>query len=211
MQIAIIEDNNQYRQCLVDSLQVFSDCEVIHALPNALNISRHFYEQMPDVVLLDINMPGLDGIEALKEISAKFPGVQVVMLSVHVEMEKVIKCMEHGAKGYLVKDKDSITKIVESLRMLHSGNYNEEFPLNGTLANRVLQHFLQKEKTVDDKLSELKLTERQKQILHLLHEGKSYKKIADECFISIQTLNSHIRAIYPKLNIRSRGEINKFF
>ena len=115
------------------------------------------------------------------------------------------------ADKYLPKDKDSIVKIVDSLRMLYNGNYNEEFPLNGTLANKVLQHFLNKEKTINNKLDEYKLTQRQQEVLKQLYEGKSYKRIAQDCNISVDTLNSHIKAIYPKLNIRSRGEISKFF
>lgn len=211
MLIAIIEDNNTYRECLVKSMSTFPDCIVIHSLPNALHISTHFYKQTPDVALVDINMPGLDGLAAIKEITTYFPTVQCVMLSVNAALDMVLKCMEYGAKGYLLKDKDTIVKIVDSLRTLHSGNYNEEFPLNGTLANKVLQHFVKNEKTVNEKLEEYKLTTRQKEILKELHAGKSYKQIAAECNISVETLNSHIRAIYPKLSIKSRGEISKLF
>ena len=211
MLIAVIEDNTKYRECLVKSLNAFPDCTVIHSLSNALNIDRNFAVETPDLALVDINMPGRNGMEAVKEITENYPGVQCIMLTVNAEMDIVLKCMQYGAKGYLVKDKDSIVKIVDSLRMLHSGNYNEEFPLNGTLASKVLLHFVNNEKKVADKLGDYKLTERQKEILKELHKGKSYKQIADECSISVETLNSHVRAIYPKLNIKSRGEISKFF
>ena len=211
MLIAVIEDNTKYRECLVKSLNAFPDCTVIHSLSNALNIDRNFAVETPDLALVDINMPGRNGMEAVKEITENYPGVQCIMLTVNAEMDIVLKCMEYGAKGYLVKDKDSIVKIVDSLRMLHNGNYNEEFPLNGTLANKVLQHFLQKEKTISSKLTDYKLTNRQQEVLKQLYEGKSYKRIAEDFNISIDTLNSHIKAIYPKLNIKSRGEISKFF
>ena len=207
MRVAIIEDNNSYRECLSNSLSAFQDIEVVHALCNALHISEHFDEQLPDIALLDINMPGLSGLDAIKEISKKYPTVQCVMLTIDAGLDTVIKCMQYGAKGYLVKDKDSINKIVESIRTLYSGNYNEEFPLNGTLANKVLLYFMQKEKTLSNKMDEYKLTNRQKEVLKLLYDGGSYKQIADVCNISIETLNSHIKAIYPKLNINSRGEI----
>jgi DNA-binding NarL/FixJ family response regulator len=211
MLIAVIEDNNKYRECLVKSINAFPDCTVIHSLSNALNIDRSFAIEEPQLALLDINMPGRSGMEAVKEITENYPAVQCVMLTVNAELDIVLKCMEYGAKGYLVKDKDSIVKIVDSLRMLHNGNYNEEFPLNGTLANKVLQHFLQKEKTLSSKLDDYKLTNRQQEVLKQLYEGKSYKRIAEDFNISIDTLNSHIKAIYPKLNIKSRGEISKFF
>ena len=210
MLIAFIEDDNKYRECLVKTLNAFPDCTVIHSLSNALHIDRHFAIEEPQLALLDINMPGRSGLEAVKEITENYPAVQSVMLTINAELDLVLKCMEYGAKGYLVKDKDSILKIVDSLRMLHNGNYNEEFPLNGTLANKVLQHFLQKEKTLSNKLDEYKLTQRQQEVLKHLYEGKSYKRIAQDCNISVDTLNSHIKAIYPKLNIKSRGEISKF-
>jgi len=211
MLIAVIEDNTKYRECLVKSLNAFPDCTVIHSLGNALNIDRYFAVEEPNLVLVDINMPGRSGIEAVKEITENYPTVQCVMLTVNAELDIVLKCMQYGAKGYLVKEKDSIVKIVDSLRMLYNGNYNEEFPLNGTMANKVLQHFLQKEKTLSSKLNDYKLTNRQQQVLKQLYEGKSYKRIAEDFNISIDTLNSHIKAIYPKLNIKSRGEISKFF
>ena len=211
MLIAVIEDDTKYRECLVKSLNAFPDCTVIHSLSNALNIDRSFAVEEPQLALLDINMPGRSGMEAVKEISENYPNVQCVMLTINAEMDIVLKCMEYGAKGYLVKDKDSIVKIVDSLRMLYNGNYNEEFPLNGTLANKVLQHFLQKERTLSSKLDDYKLTHRQQEVLKQLYEGKSYKRIAEDFNISVDTLNSHIKAIYPKLNIKSRGEISKFF
>jgi DNA-binding NarL/FixJ family response regulator len=207
MLIAIIEDNNKYRDCLASGLAVFPDCTVIHKMSNALHIEKYFDDELPDIAVIDINMPGLDGVAAVKEINAKYPTVQCVMLTVNADLDMVFKCMQNGAKGYLIKDKDSITKIVDSIRILHNGNYNEEFPLNGTLANKVLNHFLQKEKTVDQKLDEYKLTPKQKEILLLLYNGKSYKQIAGEINISVDTLNTHIKAIYPKLNIKSKGEI----
>jgi DNA-binding NarL/FixJ family response regulator len=207
MQIAIIEDNAKYRECLAGGLAIFPDCEVVHKLSNALHIATHFYQTLPHIALIDINMPGLDGVAAVKEITEKFPTVHCIILTVLADMDMVIKCMQNGAKGYLVKDKDSITKIVDSMRILYHGNYNAEFPLNGTLANKILAHFAKKETTIKEKLDTYSLTDRQKEILLHLYEGKSYKQIADECNIALETLNSHIKAIYPKLSINSRHEI----
>lgn len=211
MRIAIIEDNNKYRACLAHSLSIFSDCTVVHQLNNALHIKENFVLDIPDIAIIDINMPGINGVEAVKQIVTYFSTVQCVMLTVNVDMDMVLKCMQAGAKGYLVKDKDSISKIVDSLRTLVSGNYNEEFPLNGTLANKLLIHFANKEQTMSQKLAPYNLTDRQKEILKMLYQGKKYKQIAAECNISIDTLNSHIKAIYPKLNINSRGEIGVIF
>jgi DNA-binding NarL/FixJ family response regulator len=207
IKIAIIEDNKKFRDCLATGLSIFPDCNVIHKLTNALNIETHFNDNEPEIVIIDINMPGIDGVGAVKEISKKFPKAQCIMLTVNVDLDMVLKCMQNGAKGYLLKDKDSIQKIVESIRILVHGNYNEEFPLNGTIAKRILGYLVTNEKSLDQKLEAYHLTNRQAEILKLLYNGKSYKQIASECSISVDTLNSHIRAIYPKLQIKSRGEI----
>ena len=208
MKIAIIEDDSKYRECLSHNLSTFADCVVTHKLNNALHITSKFYEVLPDVALIDINMPGINGIDAVKQITKDFPVVKCIMLTVNVDLDMVLKSMQNGAKGYLLKDKDSVQKIVESMRILLNGNYNEEFPLNGTISKKLLTHFAQTEKTIDNTLEEFQLTTRQKEILQLLYKGYSYKSIASTCNISIDTLNSHIKAIYPKLNINSRGEIN---
>ena len=209
MKIAIVEDNSKYRECLAANLSAFADCVVMHKLNNALHITKKFYEALPDVALIDINMPGINGIEAVKQITKDFPSVMCIMLTAIADLDIVLKSMQNGAKGYLLKDKDSVQKIVESMRILLHGNYNEEFPLNGTISKKLLIRFAQAEKTMDNKLNEFQLTTRQKEILILLYKGHSYKSIACICNISIDTLNSHIKAIYPKLNIKSRGGINR--
>ena len=209
MRIAIIEDNIKYRDCLVATLCSFADCEVIHTLSNALRIDDAFNADLPEIALVDINLPGINGIDMVKHVTKHFPTVLCIMLTVNVDLDLVLKSMQNGAKGYLIKDKDSIQKIVDSMRTLYNGNFNEEFPLNGTISKKLLNHFAHIEKTIDAKLSEYHLTARQKEILHLLHQGHTYKSIAETCNISIQTLNTHVKTIYPKLNIKSRSEINR--
>lgn len=207
MKIAIIEDDKKYRECLTNSLNAFPDCTVIHSLHNALNIVGRFLELEPDIALVDINLPGINGIDAVATITQKFKKTICIMLTVNNDINLVVKAMQNGAKGYLVKDQDSIVKIVESIRILYNGNYNEEFPLNGFLANKLLQHFALQETSFDDRLETYNLTPRQKEILRLLYDGKSYKEIAAICNIQLETLNSHIKSIYPKLNINSRSEL----
>ena len=100
MLIAVIEDDTKYRECLVKSLNAFPDCTVIHSLSNALNIDRSFAVEEPQLALLDINMPGRSGMEAVKEITENYPAVQCVMLTINAELDIVLKCMEYGAKGF---------------------------------------------------------------------------------------------------------------
>ena len=207
MLVSIIEDNAHYRESLSIALSTFDDCKIIHELPNALHITERFSEELPDVALVDINLPGISGIEAVRIITCQFPSVQCIMLTQNTEMDMVMKSIENGAKGYLVKHKDGVQKIIDSIRMLCTGNYNEEFPLNGTIAYKLIGHMASEKSSRTDKLKKYSLTSRQTEIIMLLYEGKSYKQVADEINISTETLNSHIKAIYRKLHINSRNEL----
>lgn len=207
MHISIIEDNEHYRESLSIALGTFDDCEILHQLPNALHVVERFSEHLPDVALVDINLPGINGIDAVGIITRNFPSVQCIMLTQNTDMETVLKSIENGAKGYLVKQKDSVQKIIESIRMLVSGKFSEEFPLNASIAYKLIGHMTAEKAKKTDKLQKYQLTARQTEILMLLYEGKSYKQVADEIHISTETLNSHIKAIYRKLNINSRNEL----
>jgi DNA-binding NarL/FixJ family response regulator len=205
--IAIIEDNKKYSECLAAGLGMFPDCNIIHLLSNGMNLISRFFIEIPDIALVDINLPGIGGEEAVKIISENFPSVKCIMLTVNADLDMVITCLGNGAKGYLLKDKDNIQKIVECMRIVNNENYNEEFPLNGILAKKLLIYFANKQKTQQEKLQDYQLTKRQTEILNLLYNGKSYKEISDICSITLDTLKSHIKSIYPKLKINSRNEI----
>jgi DNA-binding NarL/FixJ family response regulator len=211
MKIAIFEDDEKYRECLQTSICMFPDCTIVHCQANALHMEESFAITLPDVAIVDINMPGINGTETVKKITKLFPTVQCIMLTVIEDLDLVLECMQNGAKAYLLKNKDSITKIIDSIRILHNGNFNEEFPLNGTIANKILLHYSNQTKNIDEKLAVYNLTERQMVILKMLYNGKSYKQIAEELNISKETLNSHIKAIYPKLHINSRSELSSIF
>jgi len=203
LQIAIIEDNQQYRKAIEMILELDQKFSLLHTLGNCNEMMEHFADAKPDVVLMDIDMPGMNGIQATWEIKKEFPEIKILMLTVFEDEEKIFGALKAGANGYLLK-KDSPVKILESIEAV----YNGESPMNGMIASKVLE-FFQKTKTAE--VDQSSLTEREKQILQLIIKGYSYKEIASSIFISVETLNSHIKNIYRKLNVHSRSELTAKF
>lgn len=203
LQIAIIEDNQQYRKAIELILELDKKFSLLHTLGNCHDMLEHFADARPDVVLMDIDLPGMNGIQAVWEIKKEFPEIKILMLTVFEDEEKIFGALKAGANGYLLK-KDSPVKILESIEAV----YNGESPMNGMIASKVLE-FFQKTKTAE--VDQSSLTEREKQILQLIIKGYSYKEIASSIFISVETLNSHIKNIYRKLNVHSRSELTAKF
>ena len=203
LQIAIIEDNQQYRKAIEMILELDKKFSLLHTLGNCNEMMEHFADAKPDVVLMDIDMPGMNGIQAVWEIKKEFPEIKILMLTVFEDEEKIFGALKAGANGYLLK-KDSPAKILDSIEAV----YNGESPMNGMIASKVLE-FFQKTKTAE--VDQSSLTEREKQILQLIIKGNSYKEIAASIFISVETLNSHIKNIYRKLNVHSRSELTAKF
>jgi len=201
LNIAIIEDNQQYRTTISIILQLNENFRLIHKLENCDEMIVRFEEEKPDVVLMDIDMPGMNGIQAVWEMKKHFPEIKVMMLTVFEDEEKIFKAIKAGANGYLLK-KDSPQKILEAIDAVNKG----ESPMNGMIAAKVLDYF-QKQQKKSVALEELRLTPKEKEILDLLIKGYSYKEIASTIFISVETLNSHIKNIYRKLNVHSRSEL----
>lgn len=199
--IAIIEDNPQYRTAISIILQLNENLRLIHKLENCDEMIGRFEIEKPDVVLMDIDMPGMNGIQAVWEIKKFFPEIKIMMLTVFEDEEKIFGAIRAGARGYLLK-KDSPQKILEAIDAVING----ESAMNGMIAAKVLEYFQHQQKK-NNELNNSNLTEREKEILQLLIKGNSYKEIASKIFISIETLNSHIKNIYRKLNVHSRSEI----
>ena len=198
--VSIVEDNLTYRNALVTYLEKAADISVVFTgiclddLPQLIKIA-------PDVVIMDINLGKDSGIEGVYRLKKELPQVQIIILTVFEEEEKIFNSLKAGAIGYLLK-KDPPEKILDAIRSVHSG----EGVMNGTIARKILNYFQQPVRNMPN-LDEYHLTQREKEILLLLMEGLSYKDIASRCFVSVDTINSHIRKIYTKLNVRSRAEI----
>jgi DNA-binding NarL/FixJ family response regulator len=201
LNIAIIEDNSQYRTTLSIILQLNENFRLIHKLDSCEEMIGRFEAEQPEVVLMDIDLPGMDGIQAVWEIKKHFPEMKVMMLTVFEDDEKIFKAIRAGANGYLLK-KDSPQKILDAIEAVVNG----EWPMNGMIAARILDCFQHMQKR-NSEIEELHLTSREKEILNLLIKGYSYKEIAAALFISVETLNSHIKNIYRKLDVHSRSEL----
>jgi DNA-binding NarL/FixJ family response regulator len=201
LNIAIIEDNPQYRTAISIIMQLNEKFRLIHKLENCDEMMGRFEIEKPDVVLMDIDMPGMNGIQAVWKQKKSWPEIKILMLTVFEDDEKIFGAIKAGANGYLLK-KDSPQKILDAVEAVYKG----ESPMNGMIAAKVLDYF-QHQQQKDKELEDSNLTEREKEVLQLLIGGNSYKEIAGTLFISVETLNSHIKNIYRKLNVHSRSEL----
>jgi len=200
---AIIEDQSRYRDLLRLILTGADNIQVLFEREHCRTIMDDVVKGMPDVLIMDIDLPGKSGIDAVIELKAVFPEIKILMLTVFEEDEKIFAAIKAGANGYLLK-KDPPQKILDAIKELSEGKAS----MNGLIAKKVMEYF-HKKKTPD--VAEFNLTKREHEILELLIEGLSYKEIASKCFISPETMNSHIKNIYQKLNVHSRAQINARF
>ena len=199
--VAIIEDNPQYRTTLSIIMQLDENLKLIHKLESCEDMIGLFEFEKPDVLIMDIDLPGISGIEGVWEIKKKWPEIKILMLTVFEDDEKIFGAIKAGANGYLLK-KDSPQKIIEAINTV----YNGESVMNGMIAAKVLDYF-QRERKKSVELQESNLTEKENEILKCLVRGFSYKEIASQVHITVDTLNSHIKNIYRKLNAHSRSEL----
>jgi DNA-binding NarL/FixJ family response regulator len=200
IRLAIIEDNASYRTALEAYIKSVGEIEIIY-LEGSVNALLKNQALAPDVVIMDIDLGKESGIEGVQLIKQVLPAAGILMLTVFEDDEKIFRSIKAGALGYLLK-KDPPGKIVDAIQNIYKG----ESVMNGQIARKVLNYF-SNPKTVANDFENYHLTKREKEILLLLMDGLSYKEISAKCFISIDTLNSHIRKVYTKLNVHSRSEI----
>lgn len=201
IQVAIVEDIREIREgleLLIDSSDGF---RCVKTFANAEEALTALPSICPDVVLMDINLPGINGIEAVRMLKAQIPSTQFIMSTVYEDDENIFESLKAGASGYLLK-KTAPSRILDSITEVFNGGS----PMSSQIARKVIASFQQKN-TIDDAAL---LTQREKEILKLLSKGLRYKEIAAELHISIDTVRTHTRHIYEKLQVQSRIEaINK--
>jgi DNA-binding NarL/FixJ family response regulator len=198
VKVLIFEDNRSLREGLEQLLASAGGIEVCGAFADAREGGRLAKAHAPDVILMDIDMPGVTGIEALKEIKSALPATQIVMLTVFDDDKNIFESIKAGASGYLLK-KTPPAKIIDAVRDVAAGGS----PMSSSVARQVLQMF---SKGAQPSGGYTDLSEREKEVLTLLVNGHSYKMVAASLFISIDTVRSHIKNIYDKLHVNSKSE-----
>ena len=200
--IVIYEDNPDLRESLSVLLKGSMGFVLQAAFPNCEFVEQQIGEYQPDVVLMDIDMPIANGLEGLRRIKAKFPNVNVLMLTVFEDNEHIFDAIYAGAVGYLLK-RTPPARLLEAIYDAYSGGA----PMTSSIARKVLQMLPQQsiKQSVSTENS-ANLTDRESEILGHLVKGNSYKMIADICKISIDTVRSHIKKIYEKLHVHSQTE-----
>ncbi|MDB5024223.1 MAG: DNA-binding response regulator [Mucilaginibacter sp.] len=198
IKVAVFEDNKMLRESLQQLINNAESMSCTGAFPDANKLLHNMHLANPDVVMMDINMPGISGIEAVQMIKAKFPHVHILMQTVFDDNDKIFAAICAGASGYMLK-KTFPQKMIEAIRETYLGGA----PMTASVAVKVLQMFRLQ---IAEKTEFIDLSEREKEILALLVKGKSYKAVAAECFISIDTVSTHVRHIYEKLHVHSKSE-----
>lgn len=213
--VAIVDDKQALRTALKDRLNSFSNYEVLFTAENGKDFLDKMAESRkaiePDVVLMDIDMPVMNGIEAVAEGKVRFPLSKYLMLTVFDEDDKIFNAIKVGADGYLLKD-EPVDKIKEAIINL----LNEEgAPMSPSIARRAFNLLMNAKVDIDAKASdtpiEYNLTEREKEILLKLIDGLEYKEIAQELDSSPNTIRNHVTKIYKKLHVTSRAQAMKLF
>jgi DNA-binding NarL/FixJ family response regulator len=199
IKVAIVEDNTPLRNSLCNLFNKTEGMKSVASLNNLLNVVSEMGKAMPDIILMDIGLPHISGIEGVRTVKTNFPEIQVMMFTVFEEDDKIFDAIKAGASGYLLK-KTPPEEIVGAIRELYHGGA----PMSASIARKVIQSF--QLKSPENALADYQLTVRENEILYSLVDGLSYKKIADKYCVSISTIRTHICNIYHKLHVNSKTE-----
>jgi DNA-binding NarL/FixJ family response regulator len=196
IKVALVDDNHDLREGLQIVMKENSDeFECVGSFSDAETAARKIPDIKPEVVLMDINLPGMSGIECLKQLKGKMPGLDVIMLTVFADDDTVFDSLCAGACGYITKNA-SPEKILDAIRDVRDGGA----PMSGRIARMVVSSF----KMNNDPAAQL--TDREREVLDQLCKGKSYKMVADALSITHDTVRHHIKNIYKKLEVHSVSE-----
>src|SRR6266513_2524800 len=195
IRVSIVEDLAEVREGLVELVQSDEELSMVSSFKDAESAIQKLPFLQADVVIMDINLPGMSGIECIKTIKEKCPGTQFMMFTVYENDEKVVQALRAGASGYLLKRTEP-QRILESIKELNQGGS----PMSSNIARKVLNIFLHEKKITKKEI----LSNRENEVLELLADGLLYKEIADRLFISHGTVRQHIHNIYEKLHVNNR-------
>jgi DNA-binding NarL/FixJ family response regulator len=197
--VAIVEDNDKLRATLARVLNRAEGFQCVSDYQNAEDALRELPKVLPNVVLMDINLPGMNGVECVRQLKAAAPQIQVMMLTVYEDTENIFDALAAGANGYMLK-RTPTPELLEAITEVHRGGS----PMTMHIARKVVQSF-QKAPAAPVPAAE-NLSEREQQVLDLLSHGLMYKEIAEKLGLSYETVHTYIRRIYEKLQVRTRTE-----
>lgn len=198
IRVAIVEDDQAVRDNLGVLIDKAAGFQCIARCPSAEDALRELPGVLPDVILMDIHLPGKSGIECVERLKPMLPLTQFIMLTIEEDTERVFESLKAGATGYFVKHV-SPEEILEAVAEVHRGGA----PMSSHIARRVVTAFRQ---APESGASDLPLSPREEEILKLLAKGHRSKEIAEQLQIGLGTVNTHVRHIYEKLHVRSRAE-----
>jgi DNA-binding NarL/FixJ family response regulator len=196
--VSIVEDNDKLRGTLARVLNRADGFRCVSDYANAEDALKDLPQARPEVVLMDINLPGMNGVECVRQLKQLLPQTQVMMLTVYEDTENIFNALAAGANGYMLK-RTSSKELLEAIQDVHRGGS----PMTMHIARKVVQSF---QKTAATAQPAENLSEREQQVLDLLSQGLMYKEIADKLAISYETVHTYIRRIYEKLQVRTRTE-----
>ena len=198
IKVAIVEDDEGIRSSIAALIRRAPNLKLVGDFPNAELAVKEIPARAPDVVLMDINLPGMNGVECVRQLKAALPTTQFLMLTVYEDSDSLFNSFKAGASGYLLK-RTASARLIEAIHDVHAGGS----PMTPQLARRVVQ-FLSQPAQAQSEMP--RLTPGETEFLDLLAKGYAYKEIADRMKISIDTVRSYVRTVYEKLHVHSRTE-----
>ena len=196
--VSIVDDEKELRESIKTFVDGSLGFRCVSSYSNAAAALSGLPQDKPDVVLMDINMVGMDGIECVERLKATLPEIQIVMLTVYEDTDRIFKALSAGASGYLLK-RSSPGKLLEAIKEVQAGGS----PMSSSIARKVVASF---RKAAPAAEKEIHLSPREQAVLDCLAKGLTYKQIADQLEISIDTIRTYLRRIYEKLHVQSRTE-----
>lgn len=201
--IAIVDDDQNLRSQFRRMLERFDDCECVGVFGSGEDALAGIPQDKPDVVLMDINMPGMGGIECARRLKASHDQLEIIMLTVYQDTERIFDSLSAGASGYILK-RTAGEELQAAIQQVRAGGS----PMTGQIARRVVQAFRQAPVSPNPETE--KLSPREQEVLELLARGDTYKEISSSLGISYATVHNYIRRMYDKLHVQSRAQaVNK--
>jgi DNA-binding NarL/FixJ family response regulator len=196
--VVVVEDDRGLREQLTKILELAPDIECVGVYASAEEALPEIGKKEPDVVLMDIKLPGMSGIQCVAEIKKSFPAMQVIMVTVYEDSERIFRALKAGASGYMIKS-DSPDQLLEAIRDVYKGGA----PMSSSIARKVVKHFhligISPQETDN-------LSNREREVLELLAQGLIYKEIGDKLKIGVTTVRTYVKNICYKMHVRSRVE-----